>query len=352
MKRLGAMSAALLVLVGAAAAGVPRVQLVVTPTTVPAGGVVRVSAARSPCLAGDQVTLISAAFPGHAFGQGAVYGRAGSHGSFAVSARVRSGLRPGEYQVTVRCGGGNLGVAASFRVVAARSSLAVYLAQDGHVAPVRRFVARTAAPARAALAALLRGPTVAERREGYTSDVPGSTALRSVSLAQGVLTVDLSRRFETGGGSQSTRLRVAQVVYTASQFTSVSRVAFRLDGKAVTTIGGVSVGSPVDRSSFEAQAPAILVEQPLPGDHVSTPLRISGTADVFEARFSVDVVTAGGKLLVHRAVEASSGSGVRGTFSLAIPFTTTARHLVVVAYELSPKNGARIHLVRIPITAG
>jgi germination protein M len=345
------MSAAVLVLVGAAAAGVPRVRLVATPATVPAGGVVRVSATRSSCLPGDQVTLISAAFPGHAFGEGAVYGRAGSHGSFAVPARVRSGLRPGEYQVTVRCGGGNLGVAASFRVVAARSSFAAYLLRGGHVAPVRRSVAHTSALARAALAALLRGPTVAERGAGYTSDVPGSTALRGVSLAQGVLTVDLGRRFETGG-SRSARLRVAQVVYTATQFASVGRVAFRLDGKAVTAIGGVPLASPVDRSSFEAQAPAILVEQPLPGDHVSTPLQVSGTADVFEARFSVDVVTAGGKLLVHRAVEASSGSGVRGTFSLAIPLTTTARHLVVVAYALSPKNGARIHLVRVPITAG
>jgi hypothetical protein len=42
--------------------------------------------------------------------------------------------------------------------------LAVYLVQAEHVAPVRRVTAPTAAPARAALVALLAGPTAAERR--------------------------------------------------------------------------------------------------------------------------------------------------------------------------------------------
>lgn len=231
-----------------------------------------------------------------------------------------------------------------------RSAVAVYLVRDGHVAPVRRVVAG-AAPARAALAALLAGPTAAERRHGYTGAIPAGTRLRRVALSHGVLTVDLSGRFQAGGGSLSMLLRVAQIVYTATSFPSVDRVAFRLDGRPVTAIGGegVIVAPPVSRSSFEAQAPPILVEQPLPGDKVTRPLRIHGTANVFEAQFSIDVVKANGERLVHRAVHATAGTGVRGSFDVTIPIRTTG-NLVVVAYDNSPKDGARVDVVRIPIT--
>lgn len=235
---------------------------------------------------------------------------------------------------------------------APQSSFAIYLIRGERLAPVRRSVPNTPAPGRAAMAALLRGPTAAERLAGYMSDIPSRTPLRGVSLSNGTLTVDLGSRFQAGGGSQSMLLRVAQIVYTATQFPSVSHVAFRLDGKPVTAIGGegVVVSPPVNRSSFEAQAPAILVEHPLPGDQVSTPLSVSGTADVFKAQFSVDVESAAGKLLVHREVEASAGSGVRGGFGLRILLPISAEHLVVVAYDRSPRNGARINVVRIPIT--
>jgi hypothetical protein len=238
------------------------------------------------------------------------------------------------------------------RVSPSRSAIAVYLVRGEHVAPVRRVVPHTAAPARASLAALLAGTTAAERRQGYTSEIPSATRLHGVSLSHGVLTVDLSRRFEAGGGSESMLLRLAQVVHTATRFPTVDRVAFRLDGKSVAAIGGegVVVRPPVDRSSFEAEAPPILIEQPLPGDRVSSPLRIHGTANVPEAQFSLEVATASGKLLVHRSVTAGTGDGVRGSFSLVVPLRTTTERLVLTAYDRSPKNGARIGVVRIPMT--
>jgi len=46
--------------------------------------------------------------------------------------------------------------------------------------------------------------------------------------------------------------RVAQVVYTVTQFPAVQRVAFRLDGKPVSAIGGegVVVDPPVTHADF------------------------------------------------------------------------------------------------------
>jgi hypothetical protein len=75
-----------------------------------------VSAASSPCPVGATVTLLSAAFRGHAFGIGAAYGRVRSRGAFSVPVRVRRPLRAGRYGVSARCEGGNLGVSAFFRV--------------------------------------------------------------------------------------------------------------------------------------------------------------------------------------------------------------------------------------------
>ena len=353
MKRLALLAGSLLVLAGGSASAAP-VRLTVTPAAVRPGGAVTVGATASPCLPGDQVTLISAAFRGRAFGgEGAVYGRVGPNGSFAVPTHVRTGLRPGRYEISVRCGGGNLGVSAFVRVAAAhRLSLAVYLVGDEHVLPVRRTAPHTVAVARAALQALLAGPTAAERRRGYTTAIPAGTRLLGLSLARGVLTVDLTRRFQSGGGSSSMLLRVAQIVYTATRFPSIERVAFRLDGKPVNAIGGegVMVAPPVGRAAFEAQAPPILVERPLPGDRVTAPLAVRGTANVFEAQLFVDITTADGRLLAHRGVRATSGTGTRGSFDVRIPLKAQAAHLVVVAYARSPRDNARIDLVRVPVT--
>jgi hypothetical protein len=117
MKRLGVPAVALVVLIAAGSALATPVHLVVRPSAVGAGGAIIVTATSSPCLSRDQVTLISTAFPGHAFGgEGAVNGKVGTHGSFAVHARLRSGLRAGWYRIGARCGGGNLGVSAYVRI--------------------------------------------------------------------------------------------------------------------------------------------------------------------------------------------------------------------------------------------
>lgn len=228
--------------------------------------------------------------------------------------------------------------------------VAVYFARGEHVFPLRRVV-HPPEVARAALTALLAGPTSTERRGGYRSLVPAGTALRSVVLRGGVATVDVSRGFIAGGGSLSMQLRVAQVVYTATQFPGVSRVAFRIDGAPVRAIGGegVIVWPPVSRRSFEVQAPAILVERPLAGDGVTSPVRVAGTANVFEAQFTAELRTAGGTILVRRPVRAASGTGVRGAFVVFLPVPAELRRALVVVYDSSPRNGAPVDVVRTPV---
>jgi hypothetical protein len=234
---------------------------------------------------------------------------------------------------------------------AAMSSVAVYLLRDGKVSPVRRTIESTPAVARAALTELLEGPTTEERAAGLSSAIPSGTTLRDVSLADGVATVDLDGTFDDGGGSASMLGRVAQVVATLTRFPTIERVAFRIDGKRVEAIGGegVVVDPPVGRRAIEEQTPQILIESPLPGDSVRSPIRLRGTANVFEATVSIDVRGADGKLLKRTFTTATSGTGTRGTFDteLALPDRTGA--VTVVAYEASAEDGRPLHVVELPL---
>ena len=120
----------------------------------------------------------------------------------------------------------------------AMSSVAVYLLRDGKVSPVRRTIESTPAVARAALTQLLDGPTADERADGLSSAIPSGTALRDISLSDRVATVDLDGTFDDGGGSASMLGRVAQVVATLTRFPTIERVAFRIDGAPVESVGG------------------------------------------------------------------------------------------------------------------
>jgi hypothetical protein len=90
----------------------------VRPSTAPRGSaVVFTGSVAQGCARGDQVTLISRLFPGHAFGgEGAITTRVGAHGRFTRRFSVGTRVARGTYVVTARCGGGNLGVEAKLRV--------------------------------------------------------------------------------------------------------------------------------------------------------------------------------------------------------------------------------------------
>ena len=80
-------------------------------------------------------------------------------------------------------------------------------------------------------------------------------------------------------------MRIAQVVYTLTQFPTVKGVLFELDGQRVDVLGGegVVVDEPVTRKDYRDLLPAILVVDPQIGVRVHNPVVVQGTANVFEA---------------------------------------------------------------------
>lgn len=231
-------------------------------------------------------------------------------------------------------------------------TLRLYFVRDERVGVATRDVARTQGVAAAAVRELLAGPDAVERAGGLQTAIPAGTDVRGVSVSNGVATVDLSGAFASGGGSTSMQLRVAQVVYTLTQFPTVRRVAFELDGEPVDAIGGegVVVSPPVGRAAFEEQTPPILVESVGPGDEVGSPLRVMGTANTFEATLNLRLVDPAGNVLYDDFATATSGSGSRGTFAETLEFdAATAGPATLVAYERSAEDGSEIHVVRIPV---
>src|SRR5690606_35283550 len=140
-----------------------------------------------------------------------------------------------------------------------------------------------------------------------------------------IATVDLSAEFESGGGSFSVMARLAQVVFTLTQFPTVDTVQFLLEGEPVEVFSGegVILDGPIGRD-FEEIQPAIFVESVAAGDAVSSPLTISGTANTFEATFMARIVTDAGDMLTEQVVTATSGTGTRGTFETTLTFEIDA----------------------------
>jgi hypothetical protein len=116
--RLVALALVALATATAAAASGSSVSLKVTPATVHRGATVTVHGNAAPCPVGDQVTIISHAFPvKHEFaGVPAVFAKVRNGGAFSTRTTIPRHRKVKRYVVTARCGGGNLGVEAHLRV--------------------------------------------------------------------------------------------------------------------------------------------------------------------------------------------------------------------------------------------
>jgi hypothetical protein len=210
---------------------------------------------------------------------------------------------------------------------AGTTSIQLFFLRDDKVGATRREIPATAAVGSAALKALADGPTAYERGAGLSSEVPHDASFQ-LQLQQGTAVVT---------GPHVGDAASAQIVYTLTQFPTVKTVR----------INGGNAGA---RSDWERLTPAILVLDPVPGQTVASPIRISGTANTFEATLQLEIRNADDKVLARRFATATSGSGTRGTFdtTLSVP----AGHggdVTLVAYENNAANGDRINVVRVPL---
>jgi hypothetical protein len=239
----------------------------------------------------------------------------------------------------------------SLETPAEATQVRAYFLRDEKVGPVAREATGEGVAADA-LEGLLAGPTDTEQQLGFSSTIPEGTELLGVVVEEGVATVDLSGEFASGGGSLSMMGRVAQVVYTVTQFPTVESVAFEVDGEPVTALGGegIMLDEPQTRADWEDFTPAILVESPLPFEEVSSPLQITGTANTFEAAFIVNVTDGEGLIVYDEPAMATSGTGTRGTFDVTATFEVPRSGVgSVIVFESSAKDGSQINVYEVPV---
>ncbi len=274
------------------------------------------------------------------------------NGSSAPGRSVAPGQSPAESAAPPSPPGAS--AVPSTSAAPAVTTFAVYFFRGDRLVPVQRTVPRTVAVARAALQQLLAGPTPVESAgaAGLTSTVPSGSRLLDVAIADGTATVDISGQFESGGGSASMFGRLAQVVYTMTQFPSVSGVTFRLDGQPVTVFSseGIVLSGPSVRADYRDELPAIFMDAPAWGTRLANPARIAGLANVFEAQFSVEISTASGTVIARRTVMASCGTGCWGTFDVAVPYSVDREQPGwVTAFDLSARDGSRENVASYPV---
>jgi lipoprotein-anchoring transpeptidase ErfK/SrfK len=167
---------------------------------------------------------------------------------------------------------------AMLAFAAAGLLLAPVPAASGQAAPKRVYflqgeqlvaVARPGSTVRAAVTALLKGPTEAEAAKQFRSQIPEGTPLRSIRVAGGVATVDLGERFAAGRNAESLSARIAQLVFTVTSVRGVKSVQVLIAGGVpLGLFPGIALSRPITR----AQATRPVVPPPKPPPDASGPV--------------------------------------------------------------------------------
>ena len=236
-----------------------------------------------------------------------------------------------------------------------------YIDEAGHpnrqgpfLAPVNREVAKTVAVARAAIEQLLAGPTSGETEgiPAISTAIPDGVRLLGLTISgEGIATVDLSGEFEADDDSAAVAQRIAQVVFTLSQFPTVSEVLFRQDNVAVEvqTGEGELVSRPVGIWDYLEFAAALHIESPTYGGQGGNPLHVLGFGAVFEAAFSYALTDDDGLIIAEGHEMTTNGTGWGG-FDFTIDYEVDRQQVgALIVWTHSAENGERIDIREYPV---
>lgn len=232
-----------------------------------------------------------------------------------------------------------------------------YLVREVHTVLLPQGQAPGAAdPKLAALQELITGQP---NTSGAFRVLPENTRVLSIKVANGVATVDFSREaLHANVGSIGEAMGIQSIVYTLTEFPDVKRVAFTVEGaldqRTMDWWGHIGLyEQPFGRnlsSPSIVREPVIWVTSPQPGAKVGSPLKVTGSAMVFEAVVSLRLVVSDGCKLAEAHVNASAGAPGRGDFSAILTFAPPDSGTgFLEAYWVSPKDGSELDKVLVPV---
>jgi len=100
---------------------------------------------------------------------------------------------------------------------------------------------------------LISGPTAEEKNAGLSTSLPSEAQLLDYWIRENIVFLDFSHEIETGGGTLLMKSRLAQIVFTATQFPEIEKVRFLIDSKFIKYFSGegiTDVESPIGRENF------------------------------------------------------------------------------------------------------
>jgi hypothetical protein len=100
------------------------------------------------------------------------------------------------------------------------------------------------------------------------------------------------------------------------------------------------------------EQPAIVIDSPLCGAEVKSPVTVKGTASLFEAALVVVVKDSLGQELARTSVLASESAPARGTFSQELSFSLpgAVENSSIEAFSTSARDGSVINVFSVPVT--
>ena len=233
----------------------------------------------------------------------------------------------------------------------------LWFVKDGKLTPVTRKAPESDDAARQAADLLLLGPTEDEVASGLSSQIVSGAQLNAIAIRDGVATVDMSSDIQAvvpgaPDAGEADRLKLGQIVRTLTETGDVKWVRFVVDGLEQTFAApkdGIYQGL-LNRKVIDAgkDGPPWIEIDAVKSDR--TTVHFSGTADVNEGALQARLVQ-GGKTLVEAPVQASCGTGCRGSYVLefAAPDGTTG-DVTLEVFSTSAEDGSVDQIARKVIT--
>ncbi|MFP4408849.1 MAG: GerMN domain-containing protein [Spirochaetaceae bacterium] len=133
----------------------------------------------------------------------------------------------------------------------------IRVTEDGSIYPqaVTRTVHYTDSPMTETLKTLVSGPTADELNMGLLNLIPEGTLLRSAWVKDGVAYLNFNEEFRFNPmGVEGFMAQLQQVVFSATEFSTIEEVQILIEGERVEYLGGegIYIGEPLRRGDFSS----------------------------------------------------------------------------------------------------
>jgi len=173
----------------------------------------------------------------------------------------------------------------------------------------------------------------------FTS-VPVDTRLRSVRIADGVVTIDLGDGIVGSSGASSQEVTfAAQLAHTALLDPELTGLRVLIDGAPITELWGhLDWSQPLTADPF-ALSPVTITTPLHDAELAPGPVTVQGRATVFEATVVVRVEREDGSVLVEDFVTATEGGPGRGDWTWTVTLDRPGRYRIIAGAS-DPSGGA------------